>query len=116
MTKLKISFLQVYLNILIDQEYTCNSPWNILITGSLTPLTRLALVNAVYFKGKWLNQFAVTKTQVQPFYLGSNEKTVDVQMMHHHAEYRHGDLEAFDARILELPYEVSINAGKFRNL
>ncbi len=76
-------------------------------TGSLTPLTKLALVNAVYFKGKWLNQFDADSTKVEPFYLGSSEKKIDVPMMHHEANFRHGYLEHLDARVLEMPYEVN---------
>jgi len=87
------------------EDYTHQKIKDLLPSGSLTPLTKLALVNAVYFKGKWLNQFDADSTKVEPFYLGSSEKKIDVPMMHHEANFRHGYLEHLDARVLEMPYE-----------
>jgi len=86
------------------EEFTHDKIQDLLPKGSLTSLTKLALVNAVYFKGKWMRQFVSARTQVQPFYLGSEDKKIDAQIMHDEADYRIGELFDHDARILEIPY------------
>lgn len=71
---------------------------------SLDDLTRLVLVNAIYFKGNWANKFDKSKTKKQPFYLDDNNK-IDVDTMHITKKFRFGENENLDAKILELPYE-----------
>jgi len=46
------------------------------MVSGLDPLTRMVLVNAIYFKGNWLLQFSKEATQVQPFYAAA-DKTVN---------------------------------------
>lgn len=41
--------------------------------GSLNSMTRLAIVNAIYFKGDWKTPFEKSKTSPQPFTLGTGE-------------------------------------------
>jgi len=42
---------------------------DLLKPGTVTPMTRLALVNAVYFKGDWLHKFDAANTKEMPFKL-----------------------------------------------
>ena len=49
--------------------------------GSIDTLTKLVLVNAVYFKGNWLRKFNPALTKVEPFFLGSKDNKMDVNMM-----------------------------------
>ena len=72
-------------------------------------MTKLVLVNAIYFKGDWLRKFDSNRTKVEPFYLGSKDKRRDVYMMRNNAKYRYGSVEDLDSRIVELPYAVIIN-------
>lgn len=67
-------------------------------------LTRIALLNAVYFKGAWEKGFDKAKTSDQPFYL-TEEKSVDVPTMVTKATFRYTEQE--DAKLLELPYKNS---------
>ena len=67
---------------------------------ALTTLTRLVLVNAIYFKGAWLTPFRPQATKTEPFF--GKAGTVATALMHGsvHAPYA----ETKDAQVLELPY------------
>jgi serpin B len=69
--------------------------------GGLTPLTRLVLVNAIYFKGAWANLFDEEFTKEEPFYI-SEGKAVQAPLMHQQHEFGYG--ETLTLQILELPY------------
>ena len=58
------------------------------IIDKLDPDTVMILLNAVYFKGAWLEQFEKYSTQKLPFYnLGSEEKEVDTMNQISHFRY-----------------------------
>ncbi|XP_046444643.1 leukocyte elastase inhibitor-like isoform X2 [Daphnia pulex] len=86
------------------EEFTQHKIKDLLPEGSVNSLTKLVLVNAVYFKGNWMRKFDSSLTAVEPFYLGSKDKQKNVNMMHIDAEFRTGYIESLDARLLELPY------------
>jgi serpin B len=65
-----------------------------------TPETRLALANAIYFKGAWHEPFRERGTKPLPFYLPDAELTVP--MMQRTDRLRYAETE--EAQILELPY------------
>ncbi|XP_013912812.1 PREDICTED: plasminogen activator inhibitor 2-like [Thamnophis sirtalis] len=56
------------INAWIEQQ-TAGKILNLLNEGSINPLTRLILVNVLYFKGNWLNTFKKEDTIEQPFRL-----------------------------------------------
>ncbi|XP_055958171.1 leukocyte elastase inhibitor-like [Patella vulgata] len=72
-------------------------------SGMLNPLTAMVLVNAIYFKGNWENQFEVEDTQSEEFYIDPSSH-VDVQMMRMKRKFRFGQSDDLDCSILELPY------------
>ncbi|KAG8546521.1 hypothetical protein GDO81_018740 [Engystomops pustulosus] len=76
---------------------------DLLPSGSLDSLTRLVLVNAIYFKGNWANQFDKTSTHEMPFRLSKNE-TKPVQMMYKKAKYPMTYIGELFTKVLELPY------------
>ena len=78
-----------------------------MVPGSLDSLTRLVLVNALYFKGDWLHKFNPRHTSQQPFYLGSETNQVIVPMMFIKEKFRMGYIDEFDSSVLELPYKVN---------
>ncbi|HAT71588.1 MAG TPA: hypothetical protein DCS63_02095 [Elusimicrobia bacterium] len=71
--------------------------------GALTPLTRLVLVNAVYFKGAWLRRFTKEMTGEADFTRSDGEK-VKAQMMTFSGQVSlpYGETDAF--QVLRLPY------------
>ncbi len=74
----------------------------ILSSDSVDPNTMLVIINAIYFKGSWAEQFDKDKTMMSDFYV-DEETTVQVPTMELTA---HLNLARNDqVQILELPYE-----------
>lgn len=69
----------------------------------LDPLTRLVLLNAIYFKGNWLEKFDVKNTRKDKFYVNEKE-TVEVDMMFIHKKFMHAYNRDLEAQVLELKY------------
>jgi len=70
--------------------------------GTLNPLTRLVLTNAVYFKGKWATPFEAMLTQEKDFTASTGAKT-KCRMMNIKDNF--GYAQTPDYQVLELPYE-----------
>jgi len=71
--------------------------------GSLMPLTRLVLTNAIYFKGNWVKQFDKKETREEDFRVSPNI-TVKVPMMRRtNTKFNYTGTE--ELQILEMPYE-----------
>jgi len=84
------------------EEQTQQKIKNLIPSGVLTPLTRLVLTNAIYFKSDWKYQFDPELTEQAPFWTTPAEQ-VNVSMMHQvNDELKHAALPTF--QILELPY------------
>jgi serpin B len=84
------------------EEKTKKKITNLITPGILNELTRLVLVNAVYFKGNWASRFDGNRTQEADFYL-LNGKTVRTPMMNQVQIFKYGEYGKL--QILELPYE-----------
>jgi serine protease inhibitor len=69
--------------------------------GMLDSLTRLVLVNAIYFKGMWAIQFEKNATKETDFWV-TPETKIDVPMMSTEHEFTYMDND--DVQVLELPY------------
>jgi serine protease inhibitor len=63
--------------------------------GAVTPDTRIALLNAIYFKGDWAEQFDATQTKEEDFHAAGGAK-IRVPMMHN-AKISGGKYAAFKA-------------------
>lgn len=74
---------------------------DLLPKGSIDPLTRFLIVNAIYFKGDWEKQFDPCDTMQAPFFV-TPEKSVDASFMNRTGYYNYSDAEGM--QLLELPY------------
>jgi len=83
------------------EEKTEQKIINLLKPGMINPLTRMVLVNAIYFKGDWLSKFDKSTTQEAQFFLLSGD-VVKVPLMTIRQSYGYSDFP--DTQILELPY------------
>ena len=70
--------------------------------GLLQPLTRLVLVNAIYFKGDWVFAFKKSETKDGDFFAAGGQKA-RVPMMHQTEHFGYLDGDEFQA--LEMPYK-----------
>lgn len=87
------------------EEQTNKRIKDLISPGVFNADTRLALINAIYFKGTWATPFDKKNTKPQPFFTGG--KKVDVPLMFANlprsARARFG--QTGDAQVLELPYQ-----------
>lgn len=76
---------------------------DLLPDGSVNAMTRMILVNAIYFKGDWLHAFDPIHTEPAPFQTLENG-AVEVPMMRlNRTRFAYGENDCFQT--LELPYE-----------
>uniref|UniRef100_A0A8C5YNQ9 Serpin B6 n=1 Tax=Marmota marmota marmota TaxID=9994 RepID=A0A8C5YNQ9_MARMA len=77
---------------------------NILLSpGSLDKITKLVLVNAIYFKGNWDKPFDKELTRERPFKVSKNEEK-PVQMMFKESTFKMTYIREICTKILVLPY------------
>ena len=63
----------------------------------------MIVVNAIYFKGKWMNKFCPEKTKKERFYVNEND-TVEVDMMNRPGTYNARFDTKLGVHVVELPY------------
>ncbi|KAM5264031.1 leukocyte elastase inhibitor-like [Ctenodactylus gundi] len=76
----------------------------LLAAGVVDNMTKLVLVNAIYFKGKWQKKFTKEDTTDAPFRLNKKD-TKTVKMMHQTGKFAYGHIADLNCQVLELPYE-----------
>jgi serpin B len=85
-------------------QQTADKIRDLIPPGALTPLTRLVLANAIYFRGDWAKQFDKAGTTDQPFHVGPG-RTVTAPLMFGKTSAgfaKHGDARL---TVAELPYK-----------
>ncbi|TRY58572.1 hypothetical protein DNTS_000412 [Danionella cerebrum] len=80
-------------------------------SGAIDELTRLVLVNAIYFKGNWEKKFPKESTGDGLFRLNNNQ-TKPVKMMQQKAHFPMSFIPEVNSQVLELPY-VGKNLSMF---
>ncbi|XP_006870622.1 PREDICTED: leukocyte elastase inhibitor [Chrysochloris asiatica] len=76
----------------------------LLASGMVDSMTKLVLVNAIYFKGNWKEKFMKEATTDATFRLNKKD-TKKVKMMYQKKKYPYGYIQELKCRVLELPYE-----------
>ncbi|XP_028909480.1 leukocyte elastase inhibitor-like [Ornithorhynchus anatinus] len=77
---------------------------DLLAAGAVDSLTKLVLVNAVYFKGNWAEKFDEKDTSDMPFRLNKKQQKT-VRMMYQQKKLPYGYVTDLKCHVLELPYE-----------
>lgn len=84
------------------EEKTNDLIREIIPQGVLTPLAKLVLVSAIYFKGEWLSTFEKDRTRDEPFWV-TPEDSKDVPMMGQSGFFEYAENK--DTQVLILPYQ-----------
>ncbi|XP_071341838.1 serpin peptidase inhibitor, clade B (ovalbumin), member 1, like 3 isoform X6 [Trachinotus anak] len=77
---------------------------DVLAQGVVNNMTRLVLVNAIYFKGNWNKQFQQSATRDAQFRLNKND-TKPVKMMYQKTKFPLTYIPEASCQILEMPYK-----------
>nr|ABV57466.1 serine protease inhibitor [Paragonimus westermani] len=85
-------------------ENTGQKITELLPTGAVNADTVLALVNELYFKGMWKNQFDKRKTLHEDFTCFGGKK-MDIMMMHVKAHFPYEELTDWSAQAVRLPFK-----------
>ncbi|KAK7824771.1 hypothetical protein U0070_020278 [Myodes glareolus] len=76
----------------------------LLAAGVVDSMTKLVLVNAIYFKGMWKDKFRKQDTTDAPFRLNKKD-TKTVKMMYQKKKLPIGYIQDLNCKVLELPYQ-----------
>ena len=85
------------------EEKTNNKIKDLIPPGMLSSDTRLTLVNAIYFKGLWLEKFVKVFTYSESFFVSQNEE-IKTQMMHQKAKFKYFQSQKLGCQVIEMPY------------
>lgn len=81
---------------------------NFFISGAFDSLTKLVLVNAIYFKGDWAEKFPVSATQKGKFHLNEKDHK-EVDFMTIKRKFNVVKNDELDVQIVEIPYKVMLS-------
>lgn len=77
-----------------------------IVTEQIVRSASMVLINAVYFKGFWKEEFKKSNTQKKDFFVTPSNK-ISVDMMSQVSNFKYGESRELGARVLELPYAGS---------
>ncbi|ELK35470.1 Serpin B5 [Myotis davidii] len=77
---------------------------NILSNNNVNDQTKILVVNAAYFIGKWMKKFPESETKECPFRVNKTD-TKPVQMMNLEAMFCMGNIDSINCKVIELPFQ-----------
>ncbi|KAH9522930.1 hypothetical protein DERF_006484 [Dermatophagoides farinae] len=77
---------------------------DLIAPGTITPMTRIMMVNAIYFKSFWAQQFDSSRTKRQLFYVNHDEHLEVDMMTMDSASIMFGLSESLGVTAVEIPY------------
>ncbi|XP_035981455.1 leukocyte elastase inhibitor A [Fundulus heteroclitus] len=86
------------------EEQTQGRIKDMVAKGTVNEMTRMVLVNAIYFKGTWDKAFPRCSTYGAEFRLNKNDKKL-VQMMQQKTNFNLAFISEINCQILEMPYK-----------
>lgn len=86
------------------EQQTNNKIKDLIPSGAVDALTRLVLVNAIYFKGNWADKFDPKNTKKAKFTKINGDK-VEVDMMFKRADFNITFSKDLDFHVMEMPYK-----------
>ncbi|XP_030612183.1 leukocyte elastase inhibitor-like [Archocentrus centrarchus] len=94
---------RVHINSWVEKQ-TKEKIKNLLDQDAVNGLTKMVLVSAIYFKGKWNKQFEKERTVDVQFRL-NKKVTKPVKMMHQTSKFAFASIPEASCKILEMPYK-----------
>ncbi|KAG8514315.1 Serpin A12, partial [Galemys pyrenaicus] len=79
------------------------------LISNIAPGTVMLLVNCIFFRARWQQEFDPKNTKEEDFLMAGN-KTVKVPMMFHGGMYEVGRDDELSCTVLEMPYQGNITA------
>ncbi|XP_073344714.1 leukocyte elastase inhibitor-like [Pagrus major] len=101
--KTKAEAARVNINSWVEKQ-TQDKIKDLLAQGVVDNMTKLVLVNAIYFKGNWAKQFKEEVTEDAKFRINKNDAK-PVKMMRQTSEFRFNNVPEVNCKILEMPYK-----------
>ncbi|XP_061390376.1 serine protease inhibitor 3/4-like [Musca vetustissima] len=83
---------------------TNNMIRDLITEDSISPYTRLYILSAIYFNGKWAKAFPKESTKEEYFYLDTKNFR-KIQMMRVQSKFKFGFVDELEASAVILPYE-----------
>ncbi|XP_071569365.1 antichymotrypsin-2 isoform X1 [Temnothorax nylanderi] len=85
------------------QKATNNKIFDIISSDDIDQDTRIMLINAIYFKSKWLHPFDQVYTVKRKFHVSKTETNL-VPTMFKSSKYAYGDIPTWHTSFIEIPY------------
>jgi len=86
------------------EDLTAGHIQDLIPPAYVDPTTKLAIVNAAYFKGQWMSQFKEADTKAGNFYVTRDDIRI-VKFMQQKGAFNYYTSEELQAHVVELPYE-----------
>lgn len=88
------------------EEKTGGKITDLVSADCLDDNTRIVLLNALHFKGNWLNKFDEAATEEDDFWT-SEEDSIKINYMNQKAKFSYGFFDELDCMALDMPYQDS---------